>query len=96
MSAAAPTRSARLRARRDTPAVSPPDLAPRAIRFCHAFKATPPRPYIFGRPMKTPAGEAVQPIAVFTVSMSCLSVNGFGRKVKRSPSGRFLAKASSA
>ncbi len=42
------------------------------------------------------AALSFHPIAVFTVSMSCLSVNGFGKKVKRSPSGRFLAKASSA
>jgi len=34
--------------------------------------------------------------ALFTASMSCFKVNGFGRKAKSSPSGRFLAKASSA
>ncbi|GLS53810.1 hypothetical protein GCM10007886_19930 [Methylobacterium gregans] len=35
-------------------------------------------------------------IVFFTVSTSCFRLKGFGRKLKASPSGRFLRKASSA
>ncbi len=41
--------------------------------------------------------DAVQSaIVFFTVSTSCFRLKGFGRKLKVSPSGRFLRKASSA
>ena len=65
---------------------------------CSARQSTPPADHTqrSGDDQSPRCECSPQPIAVFTVSMSCLSVNGFGRKVKRSPSGRFLANASSA
>ncbi len=45
---------------------------------------------------RRPDGERHYPVAPFTASMSCFSENGLGRKPNSSPSGRFLAKASSA